>query len=367
MASKGKRKQEKALKRRLRKKNNAIPVLDDLGSYFTEFLLRSVYLYSLRHGQESIPQVTARIKELVSEKRFDKLALLLGVDKMPREKAQILAYRAMAAQDPLRARQLMLKALELDLSNMDALMWQTRHDFETSQGDCAEILGRMQAIVDLGARIHGPQVNNMQGRLHEIPIARPYLRALNTLFTTLMDCKQGQEALAVGQQLLSLCPGDMFDIQNRVKALKDRLGMARTDAAEDDVERPVDAPPSGTLSSLDPERAVVLEEISELLKDFCQHRENTDFTALTLKAASLLCQDPSCPVHRGKRASWASGIVYALAQVNGMIGSSGQESFQPVLIHTHFKVSSSTTSKKSTQIKKFLQIGPDNPQWLLDS
>jgi hypothetical protein len=365
VAAKGKRKQQKALKRRLRKKANAIPVLDDLGSYFTEFLLRSVYLYSLRHGQESIPQVTARIKELVNEKRFDKLALLLGVDKMPREKAQILAYRAMAAQDPSRARQLMLKALELDLSNMDALMWQTRHDFETSQGDCAEILGRMQAIVDLGARIHGPQVHNMQGRLHEIPIARPYLRALNTLFTTLLDCHKNQEALDVGQKLLSLCSGDMFDIKARVDKLRKEMDPVLGEPKDSDSSASPETGEHTPDVPTDPKRAAIFQELTELVEDFCSAYKVDKLFPLARKAALFLCRDESCPVHRGKRTSWASGIVHALTQINGMLGPSGSGEILPVQIHTHFKVSSSTTTKKSSQIKKLLDMDGDPSCWLL--
>src|SRR6056297_1171477 len=103
----------------------------------------------------------------------------------------------MATQDVSRARELALRALKQDPSNIDALRWLARHDFETSKHDPAEILARMQVIVDLGARMLGPEVENMQGRVHEIPVARPYLRALDTLFTTLINCEKHRDALAV--------------------------------------------------------------------------------------------------------------------------------------------------------------------------
>jgi hypothetical protein len=367
VASKIRHKQYKALKRRLRKKANAIPALDGLGEYFQEFLLRSVYIYSLRHGQESIPEVTSRIKSLFEAKRFDKLALLLNVDKMPLEKAQILAYRAMATRDVSQARELALRALEQDPSNIDAQIWLARHDFTTSKHNPAEILGRMQAIVDLGERMLGPEVGNMQGRVHEIPVARPYLRALDALFTSLIACRNHSGALRVGHKLLSLCPPEMFDIKNRMEALKPKVGLSQP-ANEPIRECPSDqaeSVPSDAHPQLSPDRAQVLQEISDLLKGFCDQRLDRDFMALTLKAASMLCQNASCPVHRGKRESWASGIVNALAQANAILGSSATESIQPVDIHTSFKVSSSTTSKKSSQIKKILGIGADNPHWLL--
>ena len=370
MASKGKRKQQKALLRRLRKKADAIPVLDDLGELFQEFLLRSVYIYSLRHGQDSIPEVTSRIKTLVSDKKYEKLALLLGVDKMPLEKAQILAYRAMAARDTARAQQLVFRALEQDPSNIDAHMWQARHDFERSKYDSAEITARMQAIVDMGTQMHGPEIENMLGRMYEIPIARPYLRALNTLFTTLIDCEKYQDALQVGQKLLSLCAPDKFDIGDRVKALEAHVGGGEAQAGGgegdhiDPGERD-DASTAAEAPELSPERGEVFQELVELLAGFCDGRTDAPFTALADKAALLLCQDASCPVHRGKRESWASGIVHALAQTNSLLGSSGTGSFQPVDIHTHFKVSSSTTSKKSSQIKKILDMNPENAAWLI--
>ena len=367
MASKRKNKQHKALERRLRKKATAIPVLDGLGKYFQEFLLRSVYIYSLRHGQESIPVVTSRIKSLFEAKRFDKLALLLGVDKMPLEKAQILAYRAMGTRDAVRGKQLALKALEHDPSNIDAQRWLARHDFETSNRNSAEILQRMQAIVDLGARMLGPEVKNMQGRVHEVPVARPYLRALDTLFTTLINCEKYQDALIVGQKLLTLCPPDMFDIHNRLEALKPKVGLPRdlNESTSEFHPDQTESPESIQPSRLSTERAQVLQDINGLLEGFCDHRMGKDFMRLARAASTELCQDASCPVHRGKRESWASGIVHALAQANGILGSSQAGSIQPVDIHTYFKVSSSTTSKKSSQIKKILEIGADNRQWLL--
>jgi hypothetical protein len=367
VASKRKNKQHKALERRLRKKATAIPVLDGLGKYFQEFLLRSVYIYSLRHGQESIPSVTSRIKTLFTEKRFDKLALLLGVDKMPLEKAQILAYRAMGTRDAVRGKQLALKALQHDPSNIDAQNWLARYDFENSKNNSAEILARMQAIVDMGARMLGPEIENMQGRVHEIPVARPYLRALDTLFTTLIHCEKYQDALAVGQNLLALCPPDMFDIHNRLEVLRHKVGLPRQLNESTSESHPDQTESQKTIQPirLSPERDQVLKEINGLLKEFCDHRMDKDFMQLTLTAASELCQEASCPVHRGKRESWASGIIHALAQANGILGSTQTGSIQPVDIHTHFKVSSSTTSKKSSQIKKILGIGSDNPQWLL--
>ncbi|WP_462325821.1 DUF6398 domain-containing protein [Desulfoplanes sp.] len=381
MTSKGKQKQRKALERRLRKKANAIPALDGLGEYFQEFLLRSVYIYSLRHGQKSIPEVTARIKTLVNEKKLDKLALLLGVDKMPLEKGQILAYRAMATKDTAQAKQLVLKAMEQDPSNIDARMWQARHDFETSKFDPAQIQARMQAIVDLGTQMHGPEIENLAGRVHEIPIARPYLRALNSLFTTLIDCEKFQDALPVGQKLLSLCSPDKFDIGDRVETLEAHVGgFAPGKGEQDDLidreeqiapaERDergqwVDDAATAGAPELSPERVEIFRELSELLEGFCYSRTDAPFTPLALEAANRLCRDASCPVHRGKRESWASGIVHGLAQVNSMLGSGGGGLIQPVDIHTHFKVSSSTTSKKSAQIKKILDMQPDNPDWLI--
>ncbi|MCO6043395.1 DUF6398 domain-containing protein [Aeoliella sp. ICT_H6.2] len=108
-------------------------------------------------------------------------------------------------------------------------------------------------------------------------------------------------------------------------------------------------------------RRVYLELVS-LTDEFCNERLDTEYQELCRGTAIGLCQDGS-PVGRGKRASWASGIVYTIGWVNFF----GDPSTDPYLrseeIAQWFGVSVGTMQSKSKIIREGLQITSLDPEF----
>src|SRR5687768_10279857 len=70
-----------------------------------------------------------------------------------------------------------------------------------------------------------------------------------------------------------------------------------------------------TLDDVSPEFRERFTEIVALADDFCDRFLNDEYKQVCRKMAVGLCQEGS-PVLRGKPASWASGLVYAVGRVN---------------------------------------------------
>lgn len=372
MASKGALKKKKALKRRLKKRNAKIPAITDLGDYLQEFLLRGVYMFSLKRGQEIIQATTARIQALLQEKKYNTIVSLLELDKIPRERAQILVYQALATPDLQQAEKYMKQALLLDSSNIDARSWVTKKILEAERDTPEAALREMRDIVSFAERQLGPQLDILTGKIHDFPLARPYLRSLYTLFTSLGSCGLDEEALRVGEKILTLCEPDIFGIRERVERLKAHGQLPEMTEGQAVLNEP--APVSQEtfkeedyLAQLDENQALVFKEISQKTDAFCQAHLNACIAEYARRAVFQLCKEDDLGAQRGKRESWSSGIIHALAQANNLFAPDHPLAIQPVTIHTFFKISSSTTSKKSALLRKNLQITPDNPLWICPS
>ncbi|MFA6810333.1 MAG: DUF6398 domain-containing protein [Desulfoplanes sp.] len=371
MASKGALKKKKALERRLKKHPLKISTITDLGEYLQEFLLRGVYIFSLKQGQNAIKTITASIHALLQDKQYNKIAALLGINKIPREQAQILAYQAMASPDPKKADILIKQALRLDSKNVDALAWQAKQILSTNPDHADMALNAMREITSFAEAQLGPQLDILNGKIHEFPLARPYLRSLYTLFSSLDRCELHEEALNVGKKILTLCGPDIFAIRDRMTTLQNPVQPLIAAPSQ-----PNSATKSATITSpttnedenyggqLNEHQAIVFAEICNKTDAFCQAHVDARIARYARRAAFQLCREDDMGAQRGKRESWASGIIYALAQANDLFVPDAHPAIQPVTIHTFFKISSSTTSKKSALLRKRLKISPDNPDWI---
>jgi Domain of unknown function (DUF6398) len=112
-------------------------------------------------------------------------------------------------------------------------------------------------------------------------------------------------------------------------------------------------------------RRIYLELVS-LTDEFCNERLDTEYQSLCRELAIGVCQDGS-PVGGGKRASWASGIVYTIGWVNFLGDPSTEPYMRSEEIAEWFGVSMGTMHSKSRDIREGLEIIPLDPEFTLPS
>ena len=96
-------------------------------------------------------------------------------------------------------------------------------------------------------------------------------------------------------------------------------------------------------------------EIVALTDPFCDEHLNGDYRELCRRMASAICQSGS-PVKRGKRASWACGIVYAVGWVNYLTDPAQQPHLRSEQIAEGFGVSMATMQAKWRMIREGLDL-----------
>jgi ribosomal protein S15P/S13E len=112
-------------------------------------------------------------------------------------------------------------------------------------------------------------------------------------------------------------------------------------------------------------RQVYLELVS-LTDEFCNERLNLEYQGLCRDMAISICQ-PESPVLRGKRASWASGIVYAVGWVNFLGDPSQKPHVRSEEIAEWFGVSTATMHSKAKAIREGLGLIALDPDFTLPS
>ena len=112
-------------------------------------------------------------------------------------------------------------------------------------------------------------------------------------------------------------------------------------------------------------RQVYLELVS-LTDEFCNERLNVEYQELCREMAIAICQ-PESPVLRGKRASWASGIVYAVGWVNFLGDPSQEPHVRSEEIAEWFGVSTATMHSKAKAIREGLGLMALDPEFTLPS
>lgn len=112
-------------------------------------------------------------------------------------------------------------------------------------------------------------------------------------------------------------------------------------------------------------RQVYLELVS-LTDEFCNERLNLEYQELCREMAIAICQ-PQSPVLRGKRASWACGIVYAVGWVNFLGDPIQEPHVRSEEIAEWFGVSTATMHSKAKAIREGLGLISFDPDFTLPS
>ena len=92
------------------------------------------------------------------------------------------------------------------------------------------------------------------------------------------------------------------------------------------------------------------DEIIDMVSSFCEDYLNDEYTYLSVKLVKEIGKRDDNPFKRGKLEIWASGVIYAIAQLNSLFNKSSQYHICADDICFYFGTNKSTVSKKAASI-----------------
>jgi hypothetical protein len=107
--------------------------------------------------------------------------------------------------------------------------------------------------------------------------------------------------------------------------------------------------------------------IRELLSKFCLEILNSEaYDEICYKILDKLEQHPDQPLNRGKEDIWAASIAHAVGSINLLFSSSSHPHISVDELNSFFGTRSTTTSKKSLDLRDLLRISPYNPDFQIN-
>ena len=109
------------------------------------------------------------------------------------------------------------------------------------------------------------------------------------------------------------------------------------------------------------------DSIEELLINFSNEFLNEEYKELCLHALAKLCRKRPSPLLKGRKNTWAAGIIHAVGSANFIFDKSQEIHLEASTIADYFNLSKSTVSQKASEIKKMLKIDYFSNEWILKS
>lgn len=109
----------------------------------------------------------------------------------------------------------------------------------------------------------------------------------------------------------------------------------------------------------------VYEEIAGMIDEYCGKYLNEEYRALCLRLLEKLCRKRPSPLLKGRRNTWAAGIVYAIATNNFIFDKSMPVHLTADELSRPFGVAPSTAGNKAAEIRKLVRMSPWDTEWLL--
>lgn len=106
-------------------------------------------------------------------------------------------------------------------------------------------------------------------------------------------------------------------------------------------------------------------ELAEMISDYCGRFLSEDYCTLCLRLLEKLCRKRPSPLLRGRRNTWAAGIVYAIAANNLIFDKSMPIHRTADELSRPFGLAPATASAKAAEIRKLVRLSPLDAQWLL--
>ena len=105
------------------------------------------------------------------------------------------------------------------------------------------------------------------------------------------------------------------------------------------------------------------DELIKMVSDFSEDFLDDEFKKLNVKLVEKLSRKREVPFKRGKLENWASGIVYAIGQINFLFDDSFTPFATPDDICNFFGVKKSTASNKARDIRKLFSLKLGNKEF----
>ena len=104
-------------------------------------------------------------------------------------------------------------------------------------------------------------------------------------------------------------------------------------------------------------------ELVGMVSDFCDKYLDSEYKQLCIKLVEKMGRKREVPFKRGKLENWASGIVYAIGQINFLFDDSFAPFATPDDICNFFGVKKSTASNKARDIRKLFNLKLGNKEF----
>ncbi|MGC8549070.1 MAG: tetratricopeptide repeat protein [Acidobacteriaceae bacterium] len=161
----------------------------------------------------TIESLNSALAQLTSAGSLDALE---PMDLTEKEMAQELAYDAMEADSPAKARKLAQKALALDPDCVDALVLLAGLESRSPQ----EAIESLRKAVQAGERSLGADfIRKNKGYFWLILETRPWMRAMQELADMLRSQKLNDEAIRIYEKMLDLNPNDNQGVRDLLLGL----------------------------------------------------------------------------------------------------------------------------------------------------
>ena len=109
----------------------------------------------------------------------------------------------------------------------------------------------------------------------------------------------------------------------------------------------------------------VYEEIAGMIEEYCEKYMNEEYRVLCLRLLEKLCCKRPSPLLKGRRNTWAAGIVYAIAANNFIFDKSMPIHLTADELSRPFGIAPSTAGNKAAEIRKLVRMSPWDTEWLL--
>ena len=106
-------------------------------------------------------------------------------------------------------------------------------------------------------------------------------------------------------------------------------------------------------------------ELAEMISDYCGRFLSEDYRALCLRLLEKLCRKRPSPLLKGRRNTWAAGIIYTIAANNLIFDKSMPIHRTADELSRPFGLAPATASARAAEIRKLVRMSPLDAQWLL--
>ena len=107
----------------------------------------------------------------------------------------------------------------------------------------------------------------------------------------------------------------------------------------------------------------VVDEIVAITDSVCLAVLDEEYADLARRAVAKLARKRPSPLLRGRHASWAAGVVYALGQANFLVDPAIGPTVTADQLSEAFDVAKSTMGSKARQVRDLLRISPFSPEF----